>query len=69
MLMFHCWDNNLYGGVKSVEMQLNMPRRLREINALEAIRLCWRYINNYDEKALALLLEYNKEDAINYFSN
>jgi uncharacterized protein YprB with RNaseH-like and TPR domain len=64
-LMFHCWDNNLYGGMKSVEVQLNIPRRFKEINGLEAIRLWWRYINNYDEKALSLLLEYNKEDVIN----
>lgn len=64
-LMFNCWDKNLYGGMKSVEVQLNIPRRLKEIDGLEAIRLWWRYVNNYDEKALALLLEYNKEDVVN----
>jgi uncharacterized protein YprB with RNaseH-like and TPR domain len=64
-LMFHCWDNNLYGGMKRVEVQLNIPRRFKEIDGLEAIRLWWRYINNYDAKALSLLLEYNKEDVIN----
>ncbi len=64
-LMFHCWDKNLYGGMKSVEVKLSIPRRLKEINGLEAIRLWWRYVNNYDEKALNLLLEYNKEDVIN----
>ena len=64
-LMFRCWENNLFGGMKSVELQLNIPRRLKEINGLEAIKLWWRYINNYDEKALELLLEYNKEDVVN----
>jgi len=27
--------------------------------------LWWRYRNDYDEDALATLLEYNKEDVIN----
>jgi len=27
--------------------------------------LWWRYVNDYDEEALATLLEYNKEDVIN----
>ncbi len=64
-LMFHCWDNNFYGGMKSVEVQLNIPRKFKEINGLEAIRLWWRYVNNYDEGALKLLLEYNREDVVN----
>jgi uncharacterized protein YprB with RNaseH-like and TPR domain len=64
-LMYSCWDNNLYGGLKGVEKQLNIPRRLKEINGYEAIRLWWRYVNSYDEKALKLLLEYNKEDVVN----
>lgn len=64
-LMYRCWENNLFGGMKSVEVKLNIPRKLKEINGLEAIKLWWRYINNYDEKALELLLEYNKEDVVN----
>ncbi len=64
-LMFHCWDNRLFGGMKSVEVQLNIPRKNKEINGLEAIRLWWRYVNNYDDAALRLLLEYNKEDVVN----
>ncbi len=64
-LMFHCWDNRLFGGMKSVEVQLNIPRKNKEINGLEAIRLWWRYVNNYDEAALRLLLDYNKEDVVN----
>ena len=64
-LMYSCWDNRLYGGLKGVEKQLNIPRKLKEIDGLEAVRLWWRYVNAYDERALALLLEYNKEDVIN----
>lgn len=64
-LMYRCWENNLFGGMKNVEVQLNISRRFKEINGLEAIKLWWRYINNYDDKALSLLLEYNKEDVVN----
>jgi len=64
-LMYDCWRCNLYGGFKSVERQLGIKRRLTEVNGFEAVRLWWRYINDYDENALAILLEYNKEDVIN----
>lgn len=64
-LMYHCWRNNLYGGFKVVERQLGIERRLKEVNGYEAVRLWWRYVNDYDEEALAILLEYNKEDVIN----
>ena len=64
-LMYDCWRKNLYGGLKCVERQLGIQRRSREINGYEAVRLWWRYVNDYDECALAALLEYNKEDVIN----
>ena len=64
-LMYDCWRNNLYGGFKAVERQLGIPRQLTEINGYEAVRLWWRYVNDYDEEALATLLAYNKEDVIN----
>ena len=64
-LMYDCWKNNLYGGFKAVEQQLGIERRLKEVNGFEAIRLWWRYVNDYDKKALRTLLEYNKEDVIN----
>jgi uncharacterized protein YprB with RNaseH-like and TPR domain len=64
-LMYHCWRNNLYGGFKAVERQLGIERRLKEVNGYEAVRLWWRYVNDYDEEALAILLEYNKEDVVN----
>lgn len=64
-LMYHCWKNNLYGGFKGVERQLGIQRRLKEVDGFEAVRLWWRWVNDYDEGALATLLEYNKEDVIN----
>jgi uncharacterized protein YprB with RNaseH-like and TPR domain len=64
-LMYDCWRNNLYGGFKAVERQLGIDRRLKEVNGYEAVRLWWRYVNDYDEEALAILLEYNKEDVVN----
>ena len=64
-LMYDCWRNNLYGGLKCVERQLGIPRRLIEVSGIDAIRLWWRYVNDYDEQALAILLEYNREDVIN----
>jgi uncharacterized protein YprB with RNaseH-like and TPR domain len=64
-LMFDCWRNNLYGGLKSVERQLGIERRLKDVNGLEAVRLWWRYVDNFDTDALEKLLEYNKEDIVN----
>ena len=64
-LMYDCWKDNLYGGFKAVERQLGIQRRLKDINGYEAVRLWWRYVNDYDEDSLSKLLEYNKEDVVN----
>lgn len=64
-LMYDCWRNNLRGGLKSVERQLNIKRKLTEVNGFEAIRLWWRYFNDCDQEALSTLLEYNREDVVN----
>lgn len=64
-LMHHCWKNNLYGGLKVVERCLGIERRLKEVNGYEAVKLWWRYVNDYDKAALKTLLEYNREDVIN----
>jgi uncharacterized protein YprB with RNaseH-like and TPR domain len=64
-LMYHCWKNNLYGGLKAVERQLGINRRLKGIDGYLAVRLWWRYINDYDKDALVTLLEYNREDVMN----
>lgn len=64
-LMYDCWRNNLYGGFKSVERQSGIDRKLKEVDGYEAVRLWWRYVNDYDQYALAKLLEYNREDVVN----
>ncbi|MFC1907506.1 ribonuclease H-like domain-containing protein [Chloroflexota bacterium] len=64
-LMYDCWNCNLYGGFKAVEKQLGIDRKLTEVNGYEAVRLWWRYVNDYDQDALNTLLEYNKEDVVN----
>jgi len=64
-LMLDCWRRGLYGGLKRVEEQLGIPRRLKGLDGHDAARLWWRYVNNCDEAALATLLEYNKEDVLN----
>ena len=64
-LMYQCWRNNLYGGLKYVEKQLGIQRKLIEVNGYKAVMLWWKYTNDYDEGALETLLEYNKEDVMN----
>jgi len=64
-LMYHCWRKNLYGGLKSVERQLGIERRLTGIDGYEAVKLWWRYVHSFDMDALTTLLEYNKEDVVN----
>ena len=64
-LMYDCWRKNLYGGFKAVEGQLGIPRKLKGINGYDAVML-WRRFQQYgDRAALALLLEYNREDVMN----
>jgi len=64
-LMYNCWKNNLYGGLKAVERQLGIKRKLKDINGFEAVKLWWKYVESFDMEALNRLLEYNKEDVVN----
>ncbi len=64
-LMYDCWRCNLRGGFKAVEQQLGIPRQLKGISGWDAVILWWRYHNYGDQNALALLLQYNKEDVVN----
>ena len=43
---------------------LNFRRRLWKSVSVRVLLWC-RYVNNYDEDALSILLEYNKEDVVN----
>ncbi len=64
-LMYDCWRCNLYGGFKAVERRLGIPRRLQGIGGYEAVKLWWSYLKGGNQRALATLLEYNKEDVVN----
>lgn len=64
-LIHDCWRHDLYGGFKTVERKLGIPRRLQDIGGLEAVSLWWRYQVDHDQQALSLLLEYNEEDVVN----
>lgn len=64
-LMYDCWRKNLYGGFKSVEQQLGIPRRLTGMGGFQAVILWWKYRSEGDRTALELLLEYNREDVVN----
>ena len=64
-LMYDCWSKNLYGGLKAVERQLGIERRIKDVNGYEAVRLWWKYVDSFDLEALDKLLEYNREDVVN----
>ena len=64
-LMYDCWRNNLYGGLKAVERQLGINRELKGVDGWEAVKLWWRYVDSFDLDALNTLLEYNREDVVN----
>ncbi len=64
-LMYDCWRQDLYGGLKAVEKQLGINRRLKDVDGYMAVQLWWNYFNNNNEQALKTLLRYNKEDVVN----
>ncbi len=64
-LMYDCWSRNLYGGLKAVERQLGIPRRLPHLDGRDAMRLWAAYVGQGEEEALSTLLEYNREDVEN----
>jgi len=64
-LMYDCWRKNLYGGFKTVERRLEIPRRLQGVSGYHAVILWFRYKEYGDRNALSLLLEYNREDVLN----
>ena len=63
--MYDCWKRRLYGGLKRVEEQLDIQRRTRGIDGMEAMRLWHRYETTQDREAFMALLEYNREDVLN----
>lgn len=63
-LMYRCWKRNLYGGLKSVEKQLGIRRKLEGLGGEDAVRLWYDHLAG-DRDALKILLEYNREDIVN----
>lgn len=65
-LMYLCWDNELFGGLKKVEKALGIKRDsiIDGFNGLDAIRL-WEQYEYGDRTALSLLLLYNRYDVLN----
>lgn len=64
-LMYDCWRRNIYGGLKEVEKKLGIKRKTANIDGFMAVQLWYDYELRGDEKALAILLEYNREDVVN----
>ena len=64
-LMYDCWKQNLYGGLKRVEEQLGIARDSKGIDGWEAMRLWENYKKHSDEQSLITLLHYNRDDVIN----
>ena len=64
-LMYDCWRQGLYGGLKGVERQLGIGRQTQDIDGWDAMRLWQAYADWGDEEALTVLLDYNREDVLN----
>jgi uncharacterized protein YprB with RNaseH-like and TPR domain len=64
-LMYDCWRNGLFGGLKRVEEQLGIARRSKGIDGWDAMRLWSRYEDGGDREALEILLAYNRDDVLN----
>jgi uncharacterized protein YprB with RNaseH-like and TPR domain len=64
-LMYDCWRNKFKGGLKAVERQLGIVRRLKQVDGYVAVELWYDYVNNHNQQALSTLLEYNREDIVN----
>lgn len=64
-LRFACQRIGWRGGLKKVEQQLGIPRKLPEITGMMAPWLWEQYWIENDKKALKLLLDYNREDVMN----
>ncbi len=64
-LMYECWQKNLYGGLKGIERQLGIKRKLSDIDGRIAVQLWHNYKRYGDNDSLAILLKYNEEDVLN----
>jgi len=63
-LSIECRRVGIRGGLKKIEMGMQIPRRLRNVNGYDAMLLWERWVKG-DRGALDVLLEYNRDDVIN----
>jgi uncharacterized protein YprB with RNaseH-like and TPR domain len=63
-LMYDCWRNNLYGGLKAVERQLGIRRQTAGIDGRMAVQLWCDYQRGGNATLLETLLKYNREDVL-----
>jgi uncharacterized protein YprB with RNaseH-like and TPR domain len=64
-LMYDCWAQSLYGGLKKVEIRLGIHRDTEGVDGIEAMRLWERFRRQTEMEALEVLLRYNREDVEN----
>jgi len=64
-LMYACWRRNLKGGLKAVERQVGINRKLTDVDGWVAVQLWYDYKSRGCKHSLNKLLEYNKEDVLN----
>ena len=63
-LMYDCWREGLFGGLKVVERKLGITRETEGITGKDAPILWERYKKMGDYDSLDLLLQYNRDDII-----
>jgi uncharacterized protein YprB with RNaseH-like and TPR domain len=64
-LRFVCQRVGWRGGLKKVEERLGIPRQLPGLDGWAALRLWEEYWIENDKRALAILLQYNRDDVMN----
>jgi uncharacterized protein len=64
-LRYVCQRRGLTGGQKLIEQRLGIARLLPGMDGRDALQLWQRYRDHGDERALQLLLAYNREDVLN----
>jgi uncharacterized protein len=63
-LSIECRRVGINGGLKRIEMGLQIPRRLRGVSGYDAMVL-WERWEKGDRAALQILLDYNADDVVN----
>jgi len=64
-LIYPCRSVGLTGGLAAVERAIGVDRDRPEVSGKDAVRLWFEYERHGRERALAELVEYNREDTVN----